>query len=43
VELELARDIGEEEVTYVDNIYKYYDRLAVENQAERARLKSKGN
>ena len=24
VELEVAKDIGEETVTYVDNIYKYY-------------------
>ncbi len=45
VELEVARDIGEETVTYVDNIYKYYVayKLAAESQAERARLKSNGN
>jgi hypothetical protein len=45
VELEVARDIGEETVTYVDNIYKYYVayKLAAENQAERARLNSKAN
>ena len=24
MELEVAKDIGEETVTYVDNIYKYY-------------------
>jgi membrane-bound lytic murein transglycosylase MltF len=45
VELEVAKDIGEETVTYVDNIYKYYVayKLAAESQAERARIKSNGN
>ena len=45
VELEVARDIGEETVVYVDNIYKYYVayKLAAERQAERDRLKSNGN
>jgi membrane-bound lytic murein transglycosylase MltF len=42
VELEVARDIGEETVTYVDNIYKYYVayKLAAERQMERNTLKS---
>jgi membrane-bound lytic murein transglycosylase MltF len=45
VELEAARDIGEETVTYVDNIYKYYVayKLAAGSQSERSRLKSSGN
>jgi hypothetical protein len=42
--LEVARDIGEETVMYVDNIYKYYVayKLAAELQEERNRLKSSG-
>ena len=45
VELEVARNIGEETVTYVDNIYKYYVayKLAAGNQAERARSKVNAN
>ena len=45
VELEVARDIGEETVTYVDNIYKYYVayKLAAKSQAERDSSKSNGN
>ena len=44
VELEVARDIGEETVMYVDNIYKYYVayKLAAERQEERNKLKSRG-
>jgi len=45
VELEVARDIGEETVMYVDNIYKYYVayKLAAEGQEELQRLKAKGS
>jgi hypothetical protein len=44
VELEVAKDIGEETVTYVDNIYKYYVayKLAAESQAQRTSKKSSG-
>jgi membrane-bound lytic murein transglycosylase MltF len=36
VELMVAKDVGQETVTYVSNIYKYYVayKLAVERQAE---------
>lgn len=39
VELEVAKDIGEETVTYVDNVYKYYVayKLAAESQVERSK------
>ena len=45
VELEVAKDIGEETVTYVDNIYKYYVayKLAAQSQVERDKLKSNRN
>src|SRR5262245_26749451 len=45
VELEVARDVGEETVNYVDNIYKYYVayKLTAERQVERSRLKSDGS
>ena len=45
VELEVARDIGEETVVYVDNIYKYYVayKLASERQEERNKLKANGS
>lgn len=45
VELGVARNVGEETVTYVDNIYKYYVayKLAAESQADRARSKSNRN
>ena len=45
VELVVGRDIGEETVMYVDNIYKYYVayKLASETQAERSGLKSSSN
>jgi len=41
VELEVAKDIGEETVMYVDNIYKYYVayKLAAESQQKLQRLK----
>jgi membrane-bound lytic murein transglycosylase MltF len=44
VELEVAKDIGEETVMYVDNIYKYYVayKLAAESQEERKKSKSTG-
>jgi membrane-bound lytic murein transglycosylase MltF len=44
VELEVAKDIGEETVMYVDNIYKYYVayKLAAQREEERKRLKSSG-
>jgi len=44
VELEVAKDIGEETVMYVDNIYKYYVayKLAAEIQEERKKSKSTG-
>ena len=37
VELEVAKDVGQETVTYVSNIYKYYVayKLAVQNTAEK--------
>jgi len=45
VELAVAKDIGEETVMYVDNIYKYYVayKLAAERQEELQGLKAKGS
>jgi len=45
VELEVAKDIGEETVTYVDNIYKYYVayKLAAERAEELTKAKATGN
>jgi membrane-bound lytic murein transglycosylase MltF len=45
VELEVAKNIGEETVTYVDNIYKYYVayKLAAERTAELQKAKAAGN
>ena len=45
VELEVAKDIGEETVVYIDNIYKYYVayKLASERQEERNSAKSNRN
>jgi membrane-bound lytic murein transglycosylase MltF len=45
VELEAAKDIGEETVTYVDNIYKYYVayKLAAERTTELQKAKAGGN
>ena len=40
VELEVAKDIGQETVTYVDNIYKYY--VAYKLTWEQAMNKEKG-
>ena len=44
VELEVAKDIGEETVMYVDNIYKYYVayKLAAESQEKLQKSKSTG-
>jgi len=44
VELEVAKDIGQETVTYVSNIYKYYIacKLAMERQQEPQRAKAAG-
>jgi len=44
VELEVAKDIGEETVVYVDNIYKYYVayKLAAQSQEGLRKLKAKG-
>ena len=41
VELEVAKDIGQETVTYVSNIYKYYIayKLTVEQQQEKQSAK----
>ena len=45
VELEVAEDIGEETVTYVDNIYTYYVayKLAAERAGELQKAKAAGN
>ena len=42
VELVAAKDIGQETVTYVSNIYKYYIayKLVVENQERRTAAKA---
>ncbi len=41
VELEVAKDIGEETVTYVDNIYKYYVAYKLAAEQEQIRKASK--
>ena len=45
VELEVAKDIGEETVTYVDNIYKYYVayKLAAERKEQQEKAKAAGS
>jgi hypothetical protein len=42
VELEVAKDIGQETVTYVSNIYKYYIayKLAQEQSQEKQKARS---
>jgi len=42
VELVAAQDIGQETVTYVDNIYKYYVcyKLALEQQGSRQKAEA---
>src|SRR4030095_5978531 len=45
VELEVAKEVGEETVLYVDNIYKYYVayKLAVDRKLELQRAKAAGS
>ena len=45
VELEVAKDIGEKTVTYVDNIYKYYVayKLAAERKEQQEKAKAEGS
>jgi hypothetical protein len=41
VELEVARDVGQETVRYVSNIYKYYVayKLVLEQEQERVKVR----
>jgi membrane-bound lytic murein transglycosylase MltF len=45
VELEVAKEVGEEPVLYVDNIYKYYVayRLATERKQELQKARAAGS